>query len=226
MASWLNPCSYDRPVRKPNKPRALPASRWSPLLWLALASAGCGRAAPPAATVLPEAGTRSAPQADTKPANAQVLCSPAASGRLQAKLQGAIDAELSWAAPDQAQCLGGPRPTGDGVRLLYKGDAAGAPLLVVIGIGALTQGASGRNLPVNLTLIREGTGQFFATQGDDKCALDSLEQAAIEGSKTRFQLTGRGYCTQPARALGGGGAVLVSRFDVEALVDYPEAKTE
>ena len=35
-----------------------------------------------------------------------------------------------------------------------------------------------------------------------------------------LKLTGRGYCIQPARAVGGEGAVLMSRFDVTALVDY------
>jgi hypothetical protein len=41
--------------------------------------------------------------------------------------------------------------------------------------------------------------------------------------KTLFRLTGRGYCTQPARAVLGDGAVLVSRFDVEAVVDFADA---
>ena len=48
------------------------------------------------------------------------------------------------------------------------------PLLVVFGIAPLKPGESARNVPVNLTLVREGTGQFFATQGDDKCAFDSV----------------------------------------------------
>jgi len=48
-----------------------------------------------------------------------------------------------------------------------------------------------------------------------------LQQAPLKGSSTRFRLTGRGYCTQPARGIGAEGAVLVSRFDVEALVEYP-----
>jgi hypothetical protein len=50
--------------------------------------------------------------------------------------------------------------------------AADGPLVVVIGIGGLRPGASGRNIPANLTVIREGTGVFYATQGDDKCAFD------------------------------------------------------
>jgi hypothetical protein len=145
---------------------------------------------------------------------------------LQARLQGAIEAEIDWSAPDHPQCLGGPRPAGDGIRLLFKGEVDGEPLVFVIGIGGVTRGAPARNLPANLTLIREGTGVFYATQGDDKCALDSLEQTALDASHTRFALTGRGYCTQPARALGAEGVVLVSRFDVAAMVDFPPVKAE
>jgi hypothetical protein len=216
----LRPIDFERPG----------APRWTALLWLALVSAGCGRAAVPAGPVtgsVQTPTTASTPAAPGAPVSGeQALCSPAAAGRLQAKLQGAIDDEINWSAADHAQCLGGPRPGGDGIRLLYKGAAAGAPLLVVIGVGRITRGASGRNLPANMTLIREGTGVFYATQGDDKCALDSLQQEPLEGSNTRFRLTGRGYCTQPARGVGTDGAVLVSRFDVEALVDFPVVHTE
>jgi hypothetical protein len=76
-------------------------------------------------------------------------------------------------------------------------------------------------VPVNLTLVQEGAGQFFATQGDDKCAMDEIHQEPI--GKTLYRLTGRGYCTQPARAVQGDGAVLMSRFDVEAVVDFAAA---
>jgi hypothetical protein len=34
---------------------------------------------------------------------------------------------------------------------------------------------------VNVTLIREGAGEFFSTQGDDKCTLDRVTQDAIVG---------------------------------------------
>jgi len=40
----------------------------------------------------------------------------------------------------------------------------------------------------------------------------------LEGDPSRFRLEGRGYCTQPARAVTGEGAVLLSRFDVVAIV--------
>jgi hypothetical protein len=174
---------------------------------LALLSVSCGHA-----------GDDSAQQG--LPVAQQALCRPAGEGLLRARLQGAVDAEIDWSAATP-QCRGGLRPGGDGVRLLYKGNVAGAgPFLVVIGIGPLRAGQSARNVPVNLTLVREGTGRFFATQGDDKCAMDEVRQEAVAGEAAAYRLTGRGYCTQPARAVGGDGAVLVSRFDVMAIVDY------
>ena len=105
------------------------------------------------------------------------------------------------------------------MRLLYKGSAPGVgPLLVVLGIAPLKPGESARNVPVNVTVVREGTGQFYATQGDDKCTLDSVSQAPLVGEAGRYRLEGRGFCTQPARAVGGDGAVLLTRFDVMAIV--------
>jgi hypothetical protein len=79
---------------------------------------------------------------------------------------------------------------------------------------------------VNLTVVREGTGQFFATQGQDKCALDTVTQAPVPGDTSLYRLEGRGYCTQPARAVGGEGAVLLSRFDVIAVVPVAPEGTD
>ena len=178
-----------------------------------LGVAGCGHAGERAAGIA------------SPPAAAELLCVPSDSGFLRARLKGSIEADLDWAA-DVPQCRGGTRPTGDGVRLLFKGPGAkpDASLLIVIGIGPLRPGESRSQVPVNLTLVQEGAGQFFATQGDDKCAMDDVHQEAI--GKTLFRLTGRGYCTQPARAVQGDGAVLMSRFDVEAVVDFAAAMTE
>jgi hypothetical protein len=156
--------------------------------------------------------------ASPQAAAAAALCIPAETGSLKARLQGAIDLEIDWGA-DASHCQGGVRPQGDGIRLLYKGyEPATGPLLLVFGAAPLRPGESARNVPVNLTVIREGTGQFFATQGDDKCAFDSVTQVPVDGSPTLYRLEGRGYCTQPARAVGGDGAVLLSRFDVVAVV--------
>lgn len=142
------------------------------------------------------------------------------SGSLRARLSGAIEGEIDWSDVGEPQCRGSVRPSGDGLRLVYRGSLPEAgPLLIVLGAGPVRPGESARNVPVNITLVREGSGEFFATQGDDKCAFDELRQTPAEGSAKSFRIEGRGYCTQPARAVGGGPAVLVSRFDVTAIVD-------
>lgn len=181
---------------------------------LALIAAGCGHAADPEPKL---------PATAAGFDGASALCRPADAGALRARLQGALDAEIDWTAPATPQCLGGPRPGGDGVRLVYKGLAGGEPLLVIVGIALARSDDAGRNVPANVTVVREGAGEFFATQGDDKCALDDVRQEPLAGTAGRYRLSGRGFCMQPARAVGAGtGSVLVSRFDVEAIVEYPQ----
>jgi hypothetical protein len=214
MASWQKRCS-SQPARRTD--RCDPAL----LLALTLLTGGCGHAGdqtPPGEAAPEPVAAAPADAAAPRPAASDALCIPAATGALRARLQGSIDAELDW-GPDQAHCLGGVRPQGDGLRLVYKGSLTNVgPLLLVFGVGPLRPGESARNVPVNLTIVREGTGQFFATQGQDKCALDAVTQAPVPGDSSLYRLEGRGYCIQPARAVGGDGAVLLSRFDVIALV--------
>lgn len=212
MVNWPEPCSYRR-AHRTDGPRPL---RGLLLLACSLA-AGCGRAADPPAP----ADTPPPPGA---PASASSLCTPADAGSLHARLSGAIEAEIDWGAGDEPQCRGDVRPTGDGLRLVFRGVLPEAgPLLILIGAGPLKPGESRRNVPANLTLVREGAGEFYATQGDDKCAFDELRQSPVDGSSTSFLVEGRGFCTQPARAMGGDGAVLVTRFDVTAIVDAHDA---
>jgi len=171
----------------------------------------------------PASGTAPVAKAPTLPDAREALCRPADAGALRARLQGAIDADLDWSAPEQPQCLGGARPTGAGLRLLYKGTANAQPLLLVIGVAVSGRPGTFQNVPASVTVVREGTGTFYATQGDDKCAFDRVDLEPRAGSPGRYRLSGRGYCTQPARAVGNGaGVVLVSRFDVDAVIDEPE----
>lgn len=200
--------------------------RASSVLLLAIAAAaGCGHAgtssdARPDGTVDAPAGPQAVAPLDGA---ADALCPPSTYGSLNARLQGAIDAEIDWSSPSTPQCLGGPRPGDGGLRLLYKGASPGAEaLLIVVGMTLPLQAGTSRNVPANITVVREGTGVFYATQGDDKCALDEVTLEPIDGPAGRYRLAGRGYCTQPARSVGtDAGAVLVSRFDVAALVDAP-----
>lgn len=205
MASWQRRCSSHH-ARKPDPGRR----RVPPVLALALLAAGCGRA---------DERTATADPAPAEPdSTEQPLCIAASEGSLRAKLQGAIEADIDWGAA-VPQCRGGVRPQGDGVRLIYKGPLAdGGTVLVVLGIAPLRPGESARNVPANLTVVREGSGQFFSTQGDGKCSLDEVRQSLVAGDTHTWRLEGRGFCTQPARALDGDGSVLLSWFDVVALV--------
>ena len=207
MVNWQEPCSCRR-AHRPDRAR-----RFGPVFLLACSlGAGCGRADD-------QAGQSGSPP----PASAAALCAAAETGSLHARLSGAIEAEIDWNERGEPQCRGSVRPTGDGLRLVYRGTVPDVgPVLILLGAGPLRPGESARNVPVNLTLVREGSGEFFATQGDDKCAFDELRQAPADDSATAFRVEGRGYCTQPARALAGDRAVLVSRFDVTAIVDELE----
>jgi hypothetical protein len=52
--------------------------------------------------------------------------------------------------------------------------------------------------------------------------VDSLSQRRL-GSGKRYRLEARGFCTQPAHAVRGDGAVLVSTFEFAGVVDYEGA---
>ena len=193
--------------------RARPPDRRRLLAALA-AVLGCGAAS----ASQPDAPPATPPAASLPPAE-DVLCVPAEAGSLRARLKGAIEADLDWRAP-QPQCRGSVRPQGDGLRLVYRGTVPGSgTLLIVLGAGPLRPGESARHVPVNLTLVREGTGEFYATRGDDKCAFDEVRQSPAGAARGLYRLEGRGYCTQPARTVDGERAVLLSTFDVTAIVD-------
>jgi hypothetical protein len=215
---WIGPAPFGQACRPGSR------SGFAAATLLAILGAGCGHADP---QVDPSTGPQVEAKSDAAASSgfeaASALCRAADKGSIRARLQGVIDSEIDWAAPGVRQCLGGPRPGGDGVRLVYKGQAGDEPLLLIVGIALARSAPSGRHVPASVTIVREGAGEFYATQGDDKCALDEVRQEPLAGAAGLYFLTGRGYCTQPARAVPAGtGSVLVSRFDVEAIIAYPQ----
>jgi hypothetical protein len=155
-------------------------------------------------------------------------CLPAGNGYLRARLSGALSTELNW-GNDGTECTGAVRPTDGGIRMRFSRSEGSGKLVLVFGIAQLHEGKSAHNVPVNVTLIREGAGQFFSTQGDDKCTLDAVTQDAIVGIPHRsrsYRVTVRGFCTKPARAVRGQGAVLLSRFDYSGRVDFESEDTQ
>lgn len=175
---------------------------------------------------------------DASPASSDVAapqsCLPDGSGYLRARLKGAIDAELDW-TNDHVECTGAVRPTDGGLRVRFTGQvggSAGTPpqrLVLVFGIAGLREGAAARALPVNVTVIREGTGEFYGTRGDDKCTLDQVRQSPLVGIPHRarvYRIEVRGFCSEPARAVEGPGALLISRFDFAGRIDFSAEDAE
>ena len=186
------------------------------LLLLLYAVAGCSaREAPRAAAKGPE----------------PAACVPGERGYLRAKFRGAIEAEPDWRGAG-LECEGGARPDGRGLRVAFLGpaDENGRRLRLVFGIAAGPGLGASRGVPTNITVIVEGQKQFYATQGDDKCQVESMVQepvapanAAARASAMRsYRIAARGYCIDPAASLDGTERLYIDRFDFAGLARFED----
>jgi len=156
------------------------------------------------------------------PAVAAATCLPSGDGYLRAHIAGAIEANIDW--PNSGtRCAGEPKSSPPGVRLSFQ-RAAGETqdLLFVFGLTGVTEGKPARAIGANLTIIVQGTDRIFGTLGDKRCTVDSLSQRPLPAAGT-YRLEARGFCTQPAHAVRGAGAVLVSTFEFAGSVNYGTA---
>ena len=200
-----------------------PASRSYALAYApacALLLAGCALAGC-SARVAPGSGATAAAAAN---------CLPGERGYLRANLRGAIDAELNWRGAG-LQCEGGARPDGRGVRLSFLGppDARGQRLRLVFGVAARPGAGTTRNSPTNVTVIVEGRQQLYATQGDDRCTIESLVQEPVPatappspGATLAYRVAARGYCIDPAMTLDGVARLYINRFDFAGLARFED----
>src|SRR5476649_2386990 len=110
----------------------------------------------------------------------QAECLPGERGFLRAKFRGAIEAEADWRGAG-LQCEGGARPDGSGVRVSFLGpaDAKGQRLRLVFGMDAKPGLGASHTVPTNVTVIVEGAKQLYATQGGDKCEVESMVQEPV-----------------------------------------------
>jgi hypothetical protein len=186
-----------------------PRAPWAPLcLWvLAGTSPGFAQSSPAAAT------------ADQAPAAHSAGCLASGDGYLRAHLAGAIQATVDW--PNSGtRCEGESRDKPPGVRLSFRRAHGGkTDLLFVFGITGVREGQPAREAGVNLTIIVQGTSRIFGTLGDSRCTVDSLTQRRLDKSGA-YRIEARGFCTQPAHAVRGEGAVLVSTFEFAGPVTY------
>jgi hypothetical protein len=173
------------------------------------------------AAVLAGAAALAAPAAPPAPA-VRAACVPSGDGYLRAHLAGAIDAHIDW--PNSGtRCEGEPRDQPAGVRLSFQRVPRGRPdLLFVFGITGVVKGKPARAAGVNLTVIVQGTPHVYGTLGDSRCTADTLTQRPL-AVKGTYRVEARGFCTQPAHAVRGDGALLVSTFEFAGLVTYDAA---
>lgn len=158
-------------------------------------------------------------------------CLPDGGGFLDARLRGAIDADIHWRGAE-LECTGMSRPDGLGMRLRFAGTLDdGRRLALVFAPRKLLEGEDARAVAVNVTVLDESTDQVFGTRGDGRCTLDEVHQRQAPEGDTPGRVwivSARGFCTEPARAVVGDGAVLVLRFDFEGRVvhtDAPQSST-
>ena len=172
------------------------------------------------------ADSPTSPSANSEP---QSGCFAAGEGYLRARIRGAVDLDLDWKNADM-ECAGGPRPPGkdhrsNGVRVSIAGPdrGDGRRIRLVFGIGGVGEGASGQALRTNVTLLFEGEKRIFATQGDDKCTVDSLTQQRVEslgGDPAVYRVVARGFCLGPATSLSRGERVFLTSFDFAGRVEF------
>lgn len=145
--------------------------------------------------------------ADALVADEVPACIPGGGGRLVMELSGKFEANIDW-GNEGTLCEGGPRPEGDALRLMFKREDEG--LLVVIAITGLDRGMTGSGLLANLTMVREGRGEFYGTLGADACVVDVTENVPEPSATDAYRISGAGRCVAPIEAIAREGEVRVA----------------
>ncbi len=184
------------------------------VLWMAaLLAAKSAQAAPPQPIIQMPAHPAAAP--------GRGGCLGDGTGYVRARIRGALDVDVSW-KDAQLECAGEARPDGSGLRMSFAGPGPGGKVMrLVFGMRAAREGAPGRELPTNLTVLLDG-GRVFATRGDDKCTMDQLTQRPLPARPglRSWRIEGRGFCVAPANSLAGPGRILISRFDFAGRIEF------
>jgi hypothetical protein len=153
-------------------------------------------------------------------------CFAVGGGYLRARLRGALDLDLNWKDADM-QCEGGPRPSGNGIRVSIGGPARDGEnrIRLVFGIAGLAEGGGGKALRTNVTILIEGEQRLFATQGDDKCTVDTLTQERVEllgKDRAVYRVVARGFCVGPATNLSGTERLVLTSFDFAGRIEFSD----
>jgi hypothetical protein len=103
-------------------------------------------------------------------------------------------------------------------------------LRLVFGIATGPGLGASRGVPTNITVIVEGQRQLYATQGDEKCQVESMVQEPIAPTSNAgraapmraYRIAARGYCIDPAASLDGNQRLYIDRFDFAGLARFAD----
>lgn len=145
------------------------------------------------------------------PASVASMASCGERGALSVELHGALQESVRW-SPETLACQSMPRPGGDGARLRLSGPIGDGEesrtIAFILGIPDLTPGATGTELPTNVTLVEEGTGRFFSTQDSSGCWADiERHERLSKDNDYEYRIGGILYCLTPLAELHGTSGV-------------------
>ena len=109
-------------------------------------------------------------------------------------------------------------------------DANGSRIRLVFGIATGPGLGASRAVPTNITVIVEGGKQLYATQGEDKCQIESMVQEPVTPTSAaqraalmrEYRIAARGYCIDPAASFDGSARLDIDRFDFSGLARFAE----
>ena len=138
------------------------------------------------------------------------LCAAVDDAYLSGVVYGAVERTIEWRGTDMS-CEGGPRPDGDGLRLVFAApvDARGARLVFVVAIAGPIDGMTSNERAVNVTVIDESTARFYSSAGQERCwtSVDSLVRY-----DDRLRLGGELYCSGSLPSVSDGSSITLGDF--------------
>jgi len=192
----------------PNKPEHQPPD-WARHLIGLLAVIALGEIALIAARSL-SAGPSQATMTAPLMAAGGDLCRSVDAAYLSGILYGAVNRKIEWRGINM-RCEGGPRPGGEGIRLVFAAaDAVNSERLVfVIGISGTVAELTDAERAANVTVIDESSERFFSSSGQERCW---TTVAAVDGDGTRYRIEGELYCSGSLPSLSDGSSISLRDF--------------
>lgn len=176
------------------------------MLFVALAATACGG--------------DPAPPVETAPADAASTCG--GDGYLQAKLSGALTADLDW-TDATLRCESMLRPDDRGVRLRFSGEVARERLAIIVAIPDLEAGMTGTDIDAVVTVTVDGSGRFFSTPNLGACWTDITSNEPLPGEPGAYVIAGELACVGPLGEFNGDAFVEIRDLRFSGVTSWRES---